>query len=158
MHVTLFYEGLEDFDTRYLGATAKAVDADKLDGLNSTQFARKDIAQTMTGNLNVTGSIAATSNITAFSDRRLKSDLQVIPDALAKVLALTGYTYNRTDFDTTRQTGLIAQDVKTVLPEAVEENKDGIMTLAYGNMVGLLVEAIKELKSEIEELKDASTK
>ena len=53
----------------------------------------------------------------------------------------------------TRQTGVIAQEVLKVLPEAVAEMDDGKLTVAYGNMVGLLIESIKELKAEIDTLK-----
>ena len=73
-----------------------------------------------------------------------------------KVSSLTGYTFDRIDTGES-QTGLIAQDVLKVLPEAVGCAEDGTLTLAYGNLVGLLVEAIKELKGEIEELKRGSS-
>lgn len=96
-------------------------------------------------------SLTATGNVTAYSDAKLKENLEVIPNALEKVQSLTGYTFDRIDTGE-RQTGLIAQDVNKVLPEATG-HEEGIMTLAYGNLVGLLVEAIKELKEEIEELK-----
>jgi len=66
---------------------------------------------------------------------------------------LNGYTFDRTDIDTPRQTGVIAQEVRAVLPEAVTETDDGTLTVAYGNMMGLMIEAIKELKAEIDELK-----
>ena len=104
------------------------------------------------------GSFTATANITAYSDRKLKDNLEVIPNALAKVSTLTGYTYDRIDMDGIRQSGLIAQDVQEVLPEVVINNVDPdsgeeTLSVAYGNMIGLLVEAIKELKAEVEELK-----
>lgn len=92
-----------------------------------------------------------TGNITAFSDARLKADLVQIPDALDKVSALTGYTYTRTDSGL-RQTGLVAQELLEVLPEAVDTSGE-FMSVAYGNVVGLLVEAIKELRTEVQELK-----
>jgi hypothetical protein len=96
-----------------------------------------------------TGNFTATGNVTAFSDIRLKTDLTQIADAVSKVKALTGYTYTRIDTGE-RQTGLIAQDVQRVLPEAVIEGEH--LSLAYGNLVGLLVEAIKEQARQIEAL------
>jgi hypothetical protein len=101
--------------------------------------------------LDGSGNLTALANLLAYSDIKLKKDLVVIPDALAKVQTLTGYTYTRKDSGE-RHTGLIAQDVEKILPEAVSE-MDGTKTLAYGNLMGLMVEAIKELKAEIETLK-----
>ena len=72
--------------------------------------------------------------------------------------SINGVTFNRTDLNLGRkQTGLIAQELQKVLPEAVIETSDGTLAVAYGNVVGLLVEAIKELKSEIEVLKNATS-
>lgn len=102
-------------------------------------------------NFQLTDSLVVTGNVTAFSDRNMKKDFQVIPDALAKVQSLTGYTFTRLDSGE-RHTGLIAQDVQAVLPEAVMEC-EGKLSLAYGNLAGLLVEAIKELKREVDGLK-----
>ena len=100
-----------------------------------------------------TGAIIASGDITAFSDIKFKDDLQVIENALDKVEQLTGYTFLRNDMDQDqRYTGVIAQDVEKVLPEAVRDTDDG-KSVAYGNMVGLIVEAIKELRHEINELK-----
>ena len=104
------------------------------------------------------GNWTATGNVTAYSDERLKDNVEVIDNALSKVSAIRGVTYNRNDDENyVRQAGVIAQEVEKVLPEVVQENSDGIKTVAYGNMVGLLIEAIKELKAEIEELKNGST-
>lgn len=102
------------------------------------------------GNLTTGGSIVASGNITAYSDINLKTDLVKITSALDKVGQLTGYTFTRKDTGK-RQTGLVAQEVQKVLPEAVLDGEH--LSLAYGNLVGLLVEAIKELKSEIDSLK-----
>ena len=106
------------------------------------------------GSFSVTGSITAGGNVTAFSDRKLKDNLEKIGDALAKVRQITGYTYTRKDLcdKAKRHTGVIAQDVEVVLPEAVEEH-NGIKGVAYGNMMGLVFEAIKELDDKLEEIK-----
>jgi hypothetical protein len=91
-----------------------------------------------------------------YSDLRLKKDIRNIENALDKLCSLNGVTYkltNSTDEKDKRQTGLIAQEVNEVLPEAVIINKDGYYNLAYGNMTGLIVEAIKELKKEIDIIK-----
>lgn len=101
------------------------------------------------------GSFTATGNVTAYSDIRLKENIEVIDDALGKVKQLRGVTFDRIDEDDLgRQTGLIAQEVEEVLPEAVITLEDEMQTksVAYGNMVGLLVEAVKELSARIEEL------
>lgn len=97
------------------------------------------------------GDFQAAGNITAYSDIRLKTDITKITDALSKVSRLNGYTYTRKDTDA-RQTGVVAQEVLKVLPEAVIDNGE-YLAVAYGNMVGLLIEAIKELKAEVDQLK-----
>ena len=96
------------------------------------------------------GTVVAVGDITAFSDARVKTDIEVIPNALSKVEAIRGVTYTRIDEgqEGIRQTGIIAQELLTVLPEAVHENEDGMLSVAYGNTVGLLVEAIKELSAQ----------
>jgi hypothetical protein len=99
------------------------------------------------------GNVVAEANITAYSDQRLKTDLVKIDNALEKVISLNGYTYTRIDSGD-RQTGLVAQDVQKVLPEAVMEQDNGILSVAYGNMVGLLVEAIKEQSLQIQTLQE----
>ena len=106
-------------------------------------------------NLTASGSITASGNVTAFSDARLKTDLARIEGALDKVEALTGYTFTRTDSGE-RQTGLIAQDVQKVMPEAVDV--EYYMSVAYGNLAGLFVEAIKELRAEVAELRAQAVK
>jgi len=103
------------------------------------------------------GNILASGNITAYSDIRLKEDLKLIPNALSKVKQLNGYTYKRNDLDDkeARHTGVIAQEVLEVLPEAVQlgATSEDTMSVAYGNMVGLLIESIKELELQVKELR-----
>lgn len=100
--------------------------------------------------LDNSGNFVATGNVTAYSDIRLKTDLTKIAGALAKVNQLNGYTYTRKDTGE-RHTGVVAQEVQAVLPEAVIDNGEHL-SLAYGNMAGLLIEAIKEQSAQIERL------
>ena len=105
------------------------------------------------GELDVRGGITATGEVTAYSDVRLKENIQLIPDALNKVLQLRGVTFTRIDTKT-HGTGVIAQEVQKVLPEAVKVgHEDDILTVNYGSMVGLLIESIKDLKAELDAVK-----
>ena len=111
---------------------------------------------TQTGtSLNVAGAIVAAGNVTAYSDIKFKEDVKVIPDAVKKVKQIRGVTYTRNDLENReeRHTGVIAQEVEQVLPEAVREGFNG-KTVAYGNMVGLLIEAIKEQQGMINRQQD----
>ena len=99
------------------------------------------------------GDFTTSGNVTAYSDARIKTNIVRITSALAKVEQLNGYTFDRTDINTPRQTGVIAQEVLKVLPEAVLGTEEGTYGVAYGNMVGLLIEAIKELRAEVAELR-----
>jgi hypothetical protein len=96
--------------------------------------------------LDVVGDILASGNITAYSDRRLKSNIRRIESALDKVCALNGYTFMMNEKSST---GLIAQEILPILPEAVTGSEETNYAVAYGNMMGLIVEAIKELKQKI---------
>jgi hypothetical protein len=96
-----------------------------------------------------TGSFTATGNLTAYSDERLKSNVETIPNALEKVNALRGVSFDK---DGERGLGVIAQEVEKVLPELVLDGEE-YKSVAYGNMVGVLIEAIKELTKEVEDLK-----
>jgi hypothetical protein len=104
--------------------------------------------------LHVSGNILASGSVTQNSDISLKDNITPIPNALDKVLQIRGVTYNRNDIeDNPRDAGVIAQEVERVLPEVVSQCENGIKSVAYGNMVGLLIEAIRELSAEIEDLK-----
>jgi len=107
-------------------------------------------ATTLAMTLSSAGALTVVNDITAFSDSRLKANIETIPDALTKVEAVRGVTFTRTDSDDKqkRHTGVIAQEIEAVLPEAVHINADGIRSVAYGNMMGLLIEAVKELSSQ----------
>lgn len=100
--------------------------------------------------IDTSGNLTAVGNVTAYSDIRLKKDIEVIPHALDKVLSLRGVTYTDIESDD-RRTGVIAQEVQAVLPEAVREGEE-YLSVAYGNLVGVLIESIKELEARVREL------
>ena len=96
--------------------------------------------------------------VTANSDEKLKENVITIENALDKVLSLRGVEYDRIDSGE-HQIGVIAQEVEKIIPEVVYG--DEIKSVAYGNLVGLLIEAIKEqneiitnLNKDIDELKN----
>lgn len=115
------------------------------------------------GNLHVDQNITAYSTTTA-SDQRLKHDIKKIDGALDKVGQLNGYTFSLNK-DNKKSAGVIAQEVEKVLPSAVSDQELAFQgdegqkykTVEYDQLHGLLIEAIKELKAEIEELKNGST-
>ena len=105
--------------------------------------------------LDVSGTIRATGDVIAYSDARVKENVETISDALAKVTSLRGVSYTRKDSeDKSRKVGVIAQEVLDILPEVVQQDTEGNYSVAYGNVVGVLIEAIKELKAEIDILKN----
>ena len=111
------------------------------------------------------GNFISVGNITAFgsiSDQRLKENIEVIENPIEKIKQLKGVTFTYKK-DGKKSTGLIAQDLQKVLPEAVYtaetigdefkgEKPEEHLAIRYGNTVGLLVEAIKELEARIKEL------
>ena len=108
--------------------------------------------------LDMSGAGAATFNndVTAFSDKRLKTDIKPITNSLDKVMKMQGVYYKRNDVEDAReQVGVLAQDMEAILPEVVITADDEIQTKSvdYGKITSVLIEAIKELKKEINELK-----
>jgi hypothetical protein len=101
-----------------------------------------------------TGDLTTNGNVTAYSDEKLKDNIKTIENALEKVLQIRGVSYVRKDLECKdrRYIGVIAQEVEKVLPEVVDKDDSGNMTIAYGNMIGLLIEAIKDLKNSINKL------
>ncbi len=90
-------------------------------------------------------------DLNSTSDRRLKRDVETLKDAFSKIASLRGVSFTREGGGTS--IGVIAQEVAEVVPEVVREGEDGYLTVAYGNLVGLLIEAVKDLGNEIAVLK-----
>jgi hypothetical protein len=116
------------------------------------------IGQSGTRGLYVYGAITATDNITAYSDERLKRDVETIVNALGKVLEMRGVTFYRIDegvnptSQSRQKIGLIAQEVEKIFPQLVMEDTSGVMTVDYASMVAVLIEAIKEQQLTINDL------
>jgi hypothetical protein len=108
---------------------------------------------TPTEALHVIGNILASEDVTAYSDESLKTNISTISDALNIVTQLRGVNYTKKS--TQRGSiGVIAQEVQKILPSVVHVDPEtGLLSVAYGNMVGVLIEAIKEQQDEIVELK-----
>lgn len=145
---------------KYTGESMIDANADGAVGLyfdNALKLATK------TDGVDITGQLACTDDIIAFaSDERLKENIQPLENALDKVMQLSGFTYNFNEigqslgFDgLVRYVGVSAQEVQAVLPEAVKPAPvdSNYITVQYEKIVPLLIEAIKELKEEINELK-----
>jgi len=131
-----------------------------------TMFAGPDGAKVGIGTTNLTealcviGNIALTGDVVAYTETKLKSNIQPIDNALETISALNGVSYDwredadsRYRFTDRRQIGLLAHEVEAVLPELVHHDADGNRMVAYTKLTAVLIEAIKELKAENELLK-----
>jgi hypothetical protein len=146
--------------TTYLTSAPSAGDADgQIQYRSGTGFGAST-GLTFDSSTNI---LSCSGDIIAFaSDERLKTNFEPIENAVDKVSKLNGFTYNFNEigeglgFDTTlRHAGVSAQEVQAVLPEAVcpAPASNEYLTVKYDKLVPLLIEAIKELKAEIKELK-----
>jgi hypothetical protein len=110
-----------------------------------------------TGNISTTGTITASgvvtgSDVTATSDIRLKTNVQTIENGLDKVSKMRGVTFDKVEGSSS---GVIAQELEQIAPELVKDGE--YKSVAYGNLVGYLIEAIKELKDKVEELENGNS-
>lgn len=103
------------------------------------------------------GDFVSPGNVVAYSDARVKKNIEVIVDALDKIDQIRGVTYDRTDIEGVRHMGVIAQEVEKVAPEVITTSVNGdiedFKAVAYGNLSALLIEGIKELRGELREIK-----
>ena len=168
----LKYDGTKWVNGADATSGGAGLDADTLDGINSTQFLRSDENDTYTGTLTVTGDINQTGTLTvtgliratgniitnySASDVALKDNLQTIDNALDKVSQISGYTFNYIDKPEERVSGIIAQEIEQVLPEVVfehERNNGTYKAVRYDGVIPLLLEAIKELKDKVNDLEN----
>jgi hypothetical protein len=147
------------------GTTALTLDANSYASFTSSlQATSLGIGTAASG---VVGEIRASNNITAYysSDVRLKKNIVPIFDALAAMDKIRGVRFEWTDdyleqhggeddyFNRRHDVGVIAQELREVLPELVAESADGSLAVKYDRIVALLIQSVKELKQEINELK-----
>ena len=150
-------------NAQYLGGVAAASYLTSVPNA-STQLSSLGVGTAASG---TSGEIRATGNVTAYysSDARLKENVQPIPNALDSIDKINGVTFDWTAdflkdqgeedgyFVRKHDVGVIAQEIQAVLPEAVAEREDGYLAVKYDRIVPLLIQAIKELKAEVEVLK-----
>lgn len=122
--------------------TGASVSATNITGVNvSVTGTIKAASVSTSGNIHAAGEIASQS------DERLKSNIKIISGAIDKVKNLKGVTFTF-KADDRPSTGLLAQDVQSVMPEVITQNGD-YLYVSYGNLLGLIVEAVKELDQKI---------
>jgi hypothetical protein len=128
-------------------AVNMGLDTDNVLRIGGWSAAANRLQMDMSGNLTMAG------NVTAFSDVRLKKDIETIDGALDLVSRMRGVRFTRIENDE-RNVGVVAQEMLEVLPEVVQQGvgDDDTLSVAYGNLVGVLIEAIKELEARVAEL------
>ena len=129
----------------------------------TSNFICRNASGTNVFNCDSSGNGTFSANVTAYSDFRIKEDIKTIDNALDKVCKLRGVEYTRKETKA-REIGVIAQEVKEIVPELVNientksdinsEGLEDLHTMKYQNTVGLLIEAIKELEKKVKDLED----
>tara|TARA_R100001509_G_scaffold156971_1_gene120688 strand:- start:1703 stop:2317 length:615 start_codon:yes stop_codon:yes gene_type:complete len=107
----------------------------------------------LTLDMSEAGAATFNNNVTAFSDERLKDNIETLEDGLAKVEQLRGVTYTR---DGKENIGVIAQEIEKILPEIVltADDEMGTKSVDYSRLTAVLIEAVKELSARVKELEN----
>ena len=128
------------------------------DGAVNLYYDNASKLNTISTGCSVTGELIVTGDITAFytSDQRLKENIVPIANPLAKVLSISGNTYDWVQGSGKEgsDVGVIAQELLEVLPEAVTARETGYLAVSYEKIIPLLIEAIKDLSAKVEDLQD----
>lgn len=112
----------------------------------------KDVNQSQI--VSISSSLYAGS-IFSTSDERLKTDIELLENCLEKIDKLKGVSYTWRDGHGGKEIGVIAQDIKSQFPELVSTNKDNFLTVDYPKLTAVLLEGMKEIKKEIETIKES---
>ena len=120
----------------------------------------RNASDSNTATLDTSGNFTATGNVGAYSDVALKEDIYQIENALDKVKKLRGVHFTKKS-NKSKEIGVVANEVEKIVPELVDEHEDKelgtVKTMKYANTVGLLIEAVKDLSKQVEELKNDSS-
>ena len=128
-------------------------DVNDIGNANQVLFKDNNNVATTSANLQFNGTnLTCAGTVTANSDERLKKNVKTIDDALNKVRGLRGVEYDHKNTGD-HCLGLIAQEVESILPDVVYEDATGVKSVAYQNIVALLIEAVKDQQRQIDELK-----
>ena len=138
-------------------------------GSGSTLSAWKDLVQnsgtdkfavvnSSADSISSTGGITITGTLTQGSDARLKTNIQKLQNSREKLHKINGYSYSRLDltdeFGPLKEIGVIAQEIQEIQPELIKVRSDGMLTVSYGNISALLIEATKDIDLDVQKLKD----
>lgn len=140
--------------------TIDAGNIDDIGSANQVLFKNASNVATTSSNLTFTestGNLVASGTVTANSDERLKENVETIENALEKVKQLRGVEFDHKKTGD-HCLGVIAQEVEKIVPDVVYEDVHGVKSVAYMNMVALLIEAVKDQQKQIEELKSLLNK
>ena len=128
-------------------------DIDEIGSANQVLYKDNTNTATTSANLQFNGTnLTCAGTVTANSDERLKKNVKTIDDALTKVRDLRGVEYDHKNTGD-HCLGLIAQEVEKVIPDVVYEDAQGVKSVAYQNIVALLIEAVKDQQRQIDDLK-----
>ena len=128
---------------------------------NSTASTSKTTgALVVTGGIGTSGDVFAGGDVVAYasSDRRLKNEITLISEPLEKINKIGGYSFTwdeeKQDIYRGKDYGVIAQEIEEILPELVDTRENGYKAVKYDKLVSLLIEGIKDLSKQVEELKE----
>jgi hypothetical protein len=164
--IQTYYNGENSSDLQFY-VTQKTTDTNDSNWINDNPFLAMTIQPTEQTDtafvginnsnpvhaLDVSGNIRGTSVI-ATSDLRLKENIKPLENSLDKIMAMQGVSYNLiNDEHKVTQVGVVAQEIEKVLPEVVVTDENDMKSVAYGNITAVLIEAVKELQQQVNDLK-----
>jgi len=128
--------------------------------VNTTEIQSSTLLQRATATtLQINGTLRVTGDVIAYysSDERLKDNITPIQNTLEKIDKLGGYEFDWNDKQSTYEghdIGVVAQEIEAQFPELVTTREDGYKAVKYEKLTAVLIQAIKELKSEVDNLKN----